>query len=627
MSEKAGQSTPKGPMGPRGGPGGHMGMAPEKAKDFKGTSRKLIEYLSVYRVQIIVVMFLAIASTVFSIVGPKIMAIATDELASGMMRIIMGTVSETGQTGIDFSIIANILLILLGLYVISSAFMYIQQMLMARISSKVSFDMRNNIMKKINRLPLSYFHKTTHGDVLSRITNDVDTLTQSLNQSITQMISSVATVIGVMIMMLTISPLLTLVAVCIIPVSLVLVMVVVKNSQRFFKEQQEYLGKVNGQVEEIYGGHLIMKAFNGEQKALEGFDEPNNRLANAAKKAQFMSGLMMPLMGFVGNLGYVVICIVGASMAAGGTMTIGGIQAFIQYVRSFTQPISQLAQISNQFQSMVAASERIFAFLAEDEESTATVKLSTKDIQIKGDVCFEHVRFAYEGTDKMVINDFSADIKAGQKIAIVGPTGAGKTTMVKLLMRFHDLNGGAIYIDGHNATDFDRADLRSAFGMVLQDTWLFGGTILDNIRYGKLDATESEVRQAARAAQVDHFIRTLPDSYNMVLNEETTNVSQGQKQLLTIARAILADSRILILDEATSSVDTRTELLIQKAMDNLMKNRTSFIIAHRLSTIRNADLILCMKDGDIVEQGSHDELMAKGGFYAGLYNSQFEQAG
>lgn len=605
------------------GPMGHGPMAARgaKAKNFKGSGKKLLRFLAPFKWALIVVIIFAAISTVFNIVGPKVLALATDELVNGIMQTITG-----GQGGIDFTYIGQVILILVGLYVISSVFSYIQGYILSGVSSKISYQLRGAIMHKINRLPLSYFHKTSQGDVLSRITNDVDTLNQSLNQSITQLITSVCTIIGVLIMMLTISWQLTLVALCIIPVSLIFVSIIVKFSQKHFKNQQKYLGSVNGQIEEMYGGHLVTKAFNGEKKALEDFDKENDKLYNAGWKAQFLSGIMQPAMNFVGNLGYVVICIVGASMAAGGTMTIGGIQAFIQYVRSFTQPITQLANISNQLQMTVAASERIFEFLEEEEEATYEPVATTQDVEIQGNVRFDHVRFGYEDSDEIVIKDFSADVKAGQKIAIVGPTGAGKTTMVKLLMRFHDLKGGAIYLDGHNLTDFSRADLRSVMGMVLQDTWLYHGSIMENIRYGRLDATDEEVIAAAKAAQADHFIRTLPGGYQMELNEDATNISQGQKQLLTIARAILADAKILILDEATSSVDTRTEVLIQKAMDNLMAGRTSFIIAHRLSTIRNADLILCMKDGDIVEQGTHDQLMKLGGFYATLYNSQFESA-
>lgn len=609
--------------GPRRGPGPGHGpmMVGEKAKNFKGSSKKLLSYLRPFWVPMIFVMLFAAVSTVFSIAGPKVLAQATDELAAGLMRIITGA-----EGGVDFGYIGTVLLILGGIYLLSAAFSYAQGFIMAGVTADLSYGLRDAIEKKINRLPLSYFHRVSQGDVLSRITNDVDTLTNSLNQSVTQLITSVCTLVGVLIMMLSISWQLTLVALCIIPVSLVFVMVIVKFSQKHFKDQQNYLGSVNGQVEEMYGGHLIVKAFGREKETLEGFDAENQKLYSSGWKAQFLSGLMMPVMNFVGNLGYVVICMVGASMAAGGTMTIGGIQAFIQYVRSFTQPITQLANISNQLQMTVASAERIFQFLDEEEETSEESKLSTKDLDIQGEVVFDHVKFGYEDSDNLVIHDFSAKVKAGQKVAIVGPTGAGKTTMVKLLMRFHDLKGGQITIDGHPITDFSRQDLRSQFGMVLQDAWLYSGTIMENIRYGKLTASDEEVVEAAKMAQADHFIHTLPGGYQMELNEESSNVSQGQKQLLTIARAILADSKVMILDEATSSVDTRTEVLIQKAMDNLMEGRTSFIIAHRLSTIRGADLILCMKDGDIVEQGTHEELMAKGGFYAGLYNSQFESS-
>ena len=604
---------------PHGGP--HRGpvMAGEKAKNFKGSSKKLLAYLRPFWVPMIFVMVFAAASTVFSIAGPKVLAKATDELAAGLMRMVTG---EAG--GIDFGYIGVVLLVLGGIYLLSAGFSYAQGFIMAGVSADLSYGLRDAIEKKINKLPLSYFHRVSQGDVLSRITNDVDTLTNSLNQSITQLITSVCTLVGVLIMMLSISWQLTLVSLCIIPVSLAFVMVIVKFSQKHFKNQQKYLGTVNGQVEEMYGGHLIVKAFGREEKAVEAFERENEKLYNAGWKSQFLSGLMMPVMNFVGNLGYVVICMVGASMAAGGTMTIGGIQAFIQYVRSFTQPINQLANISNQLQMTVAAAERIFQFLGEAEEPEEAPKLQTKDLDLRGDIVFDHVQFGYEDSEDLVIRDFSATVKAGQKVAIVGPTGAGKTTMVKLLMRFHDLKGGQITLDGHPITDFSRTDLRSQFGMVLQDAWLYSGSILENIRYGKLTATDEEVVQAAKTAQADYFIRTLPGGYQMELNEEASNVSQGQKQLLTIARAVLADSKVMILDEATSSVDTRTEVLIQKAMDNLMKGRTSFIIAHRLSTIREADLILCLKDGDIVEQGTHQELMEKNGFYAELYNSQFE---
>lgn len=610
------------PQQQKRGPMGGMMMAGEKAKDFKGSIKKLFSYLSPHKFKIVIVVIFAILSTVFSIVGPKILLKVTDEISSGIMKIITGA-----EGGIDFGYIGQIIIFLVCLYLLSALFSYIQGFIMSGISTKVSYDLRNALMQKINRLPLSYFNKTSHGEVLSRITNDVDTLSQSMNQSITQLITSVTTLIGVLIMMLSISWQLTLVALCVIPVTLILVMLIVKASQKHFKGQQVYLGAVNGHVEEMYGGHVVVKAFNGEEKSIAQFDEQNDKLYTAGWKAQFLSGLMQPVMGFVGNIGYVAICIIGAALAAGGSMTIGGIQAFIQYVRSFTQPITQLASVSNQLQQTVAASERVFEFLDEAEEVDGNVIITTADADIKGDITFEHVRFGYEDSDRIIINDFSSDVKSGQKIAIVGPTGAGKTTMVKLLMRFHELKGGRILIDGHDITDFSRHDLRSEFGMVLQDTWLYNGTIMENIRYGRTEATDDEVIAAAKTAQADHFIRTLPDGYNMVINEEASNISQGQKQLLTIARAVLADSKVMILDEATSSVDTRTEILIQKAMDNLMRGRTSFIIAHRLSTIRNADLILCMKDGDICEQGTHEELLAKGGFYYNLYNSQFENSG
>ncbi|MDO4283960.1 MAG: ABC transporter ATP-binding protein [Eubacteriales bacterium] len=604
----------------RRGPGAAV-VPGEKAKDFRGSSRKLIEYLKPYHLALVFIMVFAACSTVFSIVGPRILAKATDELVRGVTRMMAG---EEG--GIRFDYIGRILLLLMALYGVSALFSFLQSFIMANVSAKVSYRMRNALMEKVDRLPFSYFHTTSYGDVLSRITNDVDTLTQSLNSSITTLITSVATIAGVLIMMLSISWQLTLVALCIIPLSLALVLVIVKHSQKYFLGQQKYLGRVNGHVEEMYGGHVVLKAFGGEEKSIAQFDRENEQLYRMGWKSQFLSGVMMPAMTFVGNLGYVAICIAGAVLASSGAMTVGGIQAFIQYVRSFTQPITQLANISNLFQSMIAASERVFEFLGEAEETEGNVSLSTKDMEIRGDVEFLHVKFGYR-PDKIVIRDFSASVKAGQKVAIVGPTGAGKTTMVKLLMRFHDLSGGQILLDGHDITEFSRRDLRDEFGMVLQDTWLYNGTIMENIRYGNLEATDEEVIAAARAAQVDHFVRTLPDGYQMVLNEEASNISQGQKQLLTIARAVLANARILILDEATSSVDTRTELLIQKAMDNLTRGRTSFIIAHRLSTIRDADLILCMKEGDIVEQGTHEELLQKGGFYANLYNSQFEQAG
>ena len=609
--------TPTKRRGPMGGHGG-MGMSVEKAKDFKGTMKTLWSYLSNYKFAIILVAVFAIGSTIFSIVGPKILGNATTELFNGLMDKLQG------GSGINFGKIGEILLFLIGLYVVSASFSFIQGFIMTNVSQKLTYRLRKNISEKIGRMPMRYFDGQTHGEVLSRITNDIDTLSQSLNQSITQLITSATMLVGILVMMFSINWIMTLVSLLILPISLGIITKIIKKSQKHFKAQQEYLGHVNGQVEEMYGGHLIVKAFGREEKTVEAFERENEKLYNAGWKSQFLSGLMMPVMNFVGNLGYVVICMVGASMAAGGTMTIGGIQAFIQYVRSFTQPINQLANISNQLQMTVAAAERIFQFLGEAEEPEEAPKLQTKDLDLRGDIVFDHVQFGYEDSEDLVIRDFSATVKAGQKVAIVGPTGAGKTTMVKLLMRFHDLKGGQITLDGHPITDFSRTDLRSQFGMVLQDAWLYSGSILENIRYGKLTATDEEVVQAAKTAQADHFIRTLPGGYQMELNEEASNVSQGQKQLLTIARAVLADSKVMILDEATSSVDTRTEVLIQKAMDNLMKGRTSFIIAHRLSTIREADLILCLKDGDIVEQGTHQELMEKNGFYAELYNSQFE---
>lgn len=598
-------------------PGGIKGR--EKAKNFKGSAKKLLSYLSEYRLPMILVMAAAAVSTVFSIAGPKVLALATDELAGGIMRIVTGA-----QGGIDFGYIGRILLLMGGIYLFSAAFSYLQGHVMAGISTKVSYQLRNAIEEKLNRLPISYFHRTSQGDVLSRITNDVDTLSGSLSQSVTQLVTSVCTLLGVLIMMLSISWQLTLLALCIVPLSLAFVLLIVRLSQKYFRGQQKYLGAVNGRVEEMYGGHLIVKAFGREEETVRAFDKENEKLYTAGWKAQFLSGLMMPVMNFVGNLGYAVICMAGAAMAAGGTMTIGGIQAFIQYVRSFTMPINQLANLSNQFQMTVAAAERIFEFLEEKEESGEEGKLTMDQMDIRGDITFEHIRFRYEDSEEPVIRDFSARIKAGQKVAIVGPTGAGKTTIVKLLMRFHDLDSGRILLDGHPITDFSRRELRREFAMVLQDAWLYHGSILENIRYGKLTASEEEVVNAAKAAMAHHFIQTLPEGYQTLLSEEGANVSQGQKQLLTIARAILSDASILILDEATSSVDTRTEVLLQRAMDRLMQGRTSFIIAHRLSTIREADLILCMKDGDIVEQGTHEELMEINGFYASLYNSQFE---
>ena len=600
---------------------GPMGRGPmgagEKAKDFKGTMKKLLGYVGVYKVSIILVMVFAIGSTVFNIVGPKVLGKATTEIFNGLV----GKVS--GGDGIDFTKLGTILAILLGLYAVSALFSFIQGYIMTGVSQKLTYRMRKEISEKINRMPMNYFDTTTHGEVLSRVTNDVDTLSQSLNQSATQLITSVTTLIGVLIMMLSISPLMTVIALLILPVSMVLISAIVKRSQKFFKNQQEYLGHINGQVEEVYGGHGIVKAFNKEEDVIRTFDETNEILYQSAWKSQFLSGMMMPVMQFVGNLGYVGVSILGGYLAIRGTIEVGDIQSFIQYVRSFTQPIQQVAQVANMLQSTAAASERVFEFLGEAEEDQI-VQNPVHVEGLEGNVQFDHVRFGYN-PEHIIIKDFSAKVNQGQKIAIVGPTGAGKTTMIKLLMRFYDVNDGAILIDGHNVKDFNRSELRQMFGMVLQDTWLFNGTIEENIRYGKLDASHEEVVAAAKAAHVHRFVQTLPGGYNMVLNEEASNVSQGQKQLLTIARAILADPKILILDEATSSVDTRTEVQIQKAMDNLMKGRTSFVIAHRLSTIRDADLILVMKDGDIIEQGKHEELLEQGGFYAELYNSQWAQ--
>ena len=603
-----------GPMG--GGPHGGMG-AGEKAKDFKGTIKKLMKYLSEYKIGLIFVLLFAIGSTIFNIAGPKILGKATTEIFTGLV----GKVS--GSSGIDFEKIAHILIFLMCLYVISAIFSFIQGYIMTGVSQKLTYRLRKEISEKINRMPMNYFDTRTHGEVLSRVTNDIDTLSQSLNQSATQIITSFTTIIGVLIMMLSISPLMTLVALLILPISLGLISTIVKRSQRHFKNQQEYLGHVNGQVEEVYGGHNIVKAFNKEADVIKEFDETNEILYQSAWKSQFFSGMMMPIMQFVGNLGYVAVAILGGYLAIKKTIEVGDIQSFIQYVRNFTQPITQVAQVANMLQSTAAASERVFEFLEEEEEDQfAQNPVSVEGLE--GNVEFDHVHFGYNA-DKIIINDFSAKVKQGQKIAIVGPTGAGKTTMIKLLMRFYDVNSGAILIDGHNLKDFNRGELRQMFGMVLQDTWLFHGSIKENIRYGKLDATDEEVIEAAKAAHVHRFVQTLPNGYDMELNEEASNVSQGQKQLLTIARAILADPKILILDEATSSVDTRTEVRIQKAMDNLMRGRTSFIIAHRLSTIRDADLILVMKDGDIIEQGNHEELLKQNGFYAELYNSQFEK--
>ena len=600
-----------------GGPG--RGMAPgEKAKDLKGTMVKLIKYMRRFYVPIVMVIIFAIASTVFNIVGPTILGDATTEIFKGLVRKV------SGGSGIDFDKIARILLTLLCLYICSALFSFIQGYIMTGVSQKLTYRLRKEISEKINRLPMNYFDKMTHGEILSRITNDVDTLSQSLNQSATQVITSVTTIIGVLVMMLSISPIMTVIAILILPVSMGLISVIVKRSQKYFMRQQEYLGHVNGQVEEVYGGHNIVKAFNKEDDVIAAFDKDNDILCQSAWKSQFLSGMMMPIMQFVGNLGYVAVVILGGYLAMKNAIEVGDIQSFIQYVRNFTQPIQQVAQVANMLQSTAAASERVFEFLEEPEEDQ-TVPNAVSVEGLEGRVEFDHVKFGYN-PDHTIIKDFSAKVEPGQKIAIVGPTGAGKTTMVKLLMRFYDVNSGSIKVDGHDIRDFNRSELRQMFGMVLQDTWLFKGSIEENIRYGKLDATHEEVVEAANAAYVHRFVQTLPGGYNMELNEEASNVSQGQKQLLTIARAILADPKILILDEATSSVDTRTEVRIQKAMDNLMRGRTSFIIAHRLSTIRDADLILVMKDGDIIEQGNHEELLAQNGFYAELYNSQFERS-
>ena len=603
----------RGPMGH--GPGA-MG-AGEKAKDFKGTMKKLMAYLGTFKVGILVVMLFAIGSTIFTIVGPKILGNATTEIFNGLVSKV------SGGAGIDFDKIAKILLTVLALYGVSALFSYIQGFIMTGVSQKLTYRMRKEISEKINRMPLNYFDTMTHGEVLSRVTNDVDTLSQSLNQSATQIITSFTTIIGVLIMMLSISPMMTLIALLILPVSMGLISVIVKHSQKHFRNQQEYLGHVNGQVEEVYGGQNIVRVFNKEDDVIREFDKTNEILYQSAWKSQFFSGMMMPIMQFVGNLGYVAVAIVGGYFTIKNKIEVGDIQSFIQYVRNFTQPITQAAQVANMLQSTAAAAERVFEFLGEEEEDQ-TVPNPVSVEGLKGNVEFKNVHFGYN-EDRIIINDFSAKVKDGQKIAIVGPTGAGKTTMIKLLMRFYDVNSGEILIDGHNLKDFNRSELRQMFGMVLQDTWLFHGSIKDNIRYGRLDATDEEVVEAAEVAYVHRFVQTLPEGYDMELNEEANNVSQGQKQLLTIARAILADPPILILDEATSSVDTRTEERIQKAMDNLMRGRTSFVIAHRLSTIRDADLILVMKDGDIIEQGNHEELLKKNGFYAELYNSQFEK--
>ena len=602
--------------GPRGP---HGGMAPgEKAKDFKGTMKKLMTYIGKYKFAVATVIVFAIGSTIFSIIGPKILSKATTELFNGLVAKIKGT------GGIDFDKIGKILLILLTMYLVSAVFSFIQGWIMTGVTQKLCFRFRKEISEKIDRMPMKYFESRTVGEVLSRITNDVDTLGQSLNQSVTILITSVTTIIGVLIMMLTISPLMTLIAFVILPISALLISLVIKHSQKYFFTQQEYLGKINGQVEEVFSGQNVIKVFNREEVVKKTFEEDNDVLYQSAWKSQFFSGMMQPIMMFVGNLGYVAVAISGSMLAIKGTIEVGDIQAFIQYVRSFTQPITQVAQVSNMLQSMAAATERVFEFLEEKEEDQFAEN-PVHDENLQGSVTFEHVKFGYD-EDKIIIHDFNSQISPGQTVAIVGPTGAGKTTMVKLLMRFYDVNEGAIKVDGYDIRDFNRSELRENFGMVLQDTWLFKGTIMENIRYGRLDATDEEVIEAAKAAHAHHFISTLPGGYQMELNEEASNVSQGQKQLLTIARAILADNRILILDEATSSVDTRPEARIQKAMNNLMKGRTSFVIAHRLSTIKDADLILVMKDGDIIEQGTHKELLEQQGFYADLYNSQFEEA-
>ncbi|UVI28446.1 ABC transporter ATP-binding protein [Paenibacillus spongiae] len=620
MSEKASKfRKPKngGPMG--GGPGGPGMMMPgEKAKDFKGTFKKLISYLGQYKVAVTLVIVFAIGSTIFNILGPKILGEATTKVFEGVMNMISGT-----GDGIDFGYVSQIMLILVILYIISALFAYIQGYIMSNVAMKVTYNLRRDISKKIHKLPLKYFDKRNYGEVLSHITNDVDAISQSLNQSLTQIITSVTSIIGIMIMMFTISWQMTLVALCVLPMSFIFIMLVVKKSQKHFVAQQESLGHVNGHIEEMYGSHTVMKAFNGEEESLKKFDVHNEKLYSSAWKSQFLSGMMMPIMSFIGNLGYVAICILGGYLAVNGRISVGDIQAFIQYMRQFTQPIAQVANISNVLQQTVAAAERVFEFLAEEEEPADSATPADPS-RVKGAVRFENVHFGYD-PEKPVINNFTASVQPGQKVAIVGPTGAGKSTIIKLLMRFYDIQEGSIMIDGTDIRDFARNDLRSMFGMVLQDTWLYNNTIKENIRYGKLEATDEELYAAAKAAQVDHFIRTLPDGYDMVLNEEASNVSQGQKQLLTIARAILSNPQILILDEATSSVDTRTEILIQKAMANLMKGRTSFVIAHRLSTIRDADLIFVMKDGDIIEQGTHDELLEQGGFYESLYNSQFSE--
>lgn len=609
-------SAPKRRQG--GHMGGPMGMGPtEKAKNFKGSVIKLARYMNEHAIAMFTVLIFAVGSTIFNIVGPKILGKATTKIFKGIMSKV------NGGSGIDFDGIARIIITVLILYVVSAICAFIQGYIMTGVSQKVCYKLRRELSEKISRIPMNYYDTKTHGEILSRVTNDVDTLSQTLNQSLSQFITSITAIIGIFIMMLSISPLLTAVTVLILPISIVFIGFIMKNSQKFFKEQQEYLGHINGQVEEVYSGHNVVKAFNREKEIIKEFDKTNQVLYNSAWKSQFLSGMMHPIMNFIGNLGYVAVAILGGYLAAKGKIEVGEIQSFIQYVKNFTQPIAQIAQVSNMIQSTAAAAERVFEFL-EEEEEVQTVENPVSSEEIEGNVSFDQVHFGYN-PEKIIINNFSCDVLQGQKVAIVGPTGAGKTTMVKLLMRFYDVNSGSIKVDGHDIRDFDRSDLRALFGMVLQDTWLFKGTIMENIRYGNLNATDEEVMEAAKAAHAHHFIKTLPDGYNMELNEEASNVSQGQKQLLTIARAILANKKILILDEATSSVDTRTEVRIQKAMDNLMRGRTSFVIAHRLSTIKDADLILVMKDGDIVEQGNHEELIIKNGFYAELYNSQFEK--
>ena len=602
-----------------GRPRGHGGhMSAEKAKDFKTAMKRLLNYMKRYRLQLVVMMVFAVGSTIFNIVGPKVLGKATTELYEGLVSKI------SGGAGIDFGKIGEILLFALGLYLISSAFSFIQGFIMTGISNQVTYNLRKDISVKINKIPLKYFESRTHGEILSRITNDIDTLQTSINQSFTQLITSVTMLIGVLIMMLSINVYMTVAAILILPISMMIIGKVMKHSQKYFQQQQKYLGEVNGQVEEIYSGHNVVKAFNKEEDVIREFEKTNEKLYTTGWRSQFFSGMMMPIMQFVGNLGYVMVALLGGFLVIKEKVMVGDIQAFFQYIRNFTQPIQQIAQVTNMLQSSAAAAERVFEFLDEEEEDQ-TVENPVDITTIEGNVEARHVAFGYQ-PEHLIIHDFSGDVKAGQKVAIVGPTGAGKTTMIKLLMRFYDVNSGEILIDGHNIKDFNRTQLRELFGMVLQETWLFHGTIMENIRYGRLDATDEEVIAAAKAAHAHHFIMSQPGGYQMVLNEETSNISQGQKQLLTIARAILADNKILILDEATSSVDTRTEERIQAAMDNLMKGRTSFVIAHRLSTIRDADLILVTKDGDIIEQGTHQSLLEADGFYANLYNSQFEKA-